>query len=215
MHRQPLLNALKDYRELWIDRVVIHHRSYDAGEEARIVEKFFQFVASTPHCFERSNLAGHITGSALVVSEDFKEVLLTLHAKLGMWLQLGGHADGNHLVHEVARTEVQEESGLADFWFHDWRPGSRQGRQSQNAAEAGFPLPFDLDAHWIPPNKKDDGHWHYDIRYVIVAPRNQPIAITPESHDLRWFSLDEARKVTNERSMHRQFDKIEAFGRKT
>ncbi len=85
-----------------------------------------------------------------------------------------------------------------------------QPKQSSGGTNA-YPVPFDLDAHWIPPNPKDPGHWHYDVRYVVVAPRDQKIAITPESHDLKWFPLAAARTVTNERSMHRQFDKIEAF----
>lgn len=213
MNREPLLNALATYRRTWVESpgVAQRHKSYDQAEERAILEKFERFVGTTPQCFERTHLAGHITGSAIVVSQDFQQVLLTLHAKLGIWLQLGGHADGNHLVHEVASTEVMEESGLQNFLFYDWQTG-RSG--TDNVAAGKSPVPFDLDAHWIPPNPKDLGHWHYDIRYVIVAPRDQQIAITDESHDLRWFHLDEARRVTSERSMHRQFDKIEAFAAK-
>lgn len=215
MHRQPLMNALAAYRKLWVDAPLPHfsHRSFEQIEESQILTRFEQFVRSTPQCFERSHLAGHITGSAIVVSEDFQQVLLTLHAKLGMWLQLGGHADGNPLVHDVARTEVLEESGLQEFRFHEWQYAAT-GLAPVLAGELqAQPVPFDLDAHWIPPNPKDQGHWHYDVRYVVVARRDQEIAITDESHDLRWFRLDEARRVTPERSMHRQFDKIEAFAR--
>lgn len=206
MKRTPILDALAEYRDHWITNIsaAIKHRSYDPGEEAIIADRFASFITSTPDCFERSHLAGHLTGSAIVVSEDFKEVLLTLHAKLGMWLQLGGHADGHHLIHEVAAAEVREESGLTKFEFFNWT-GTAHADKS--------PLPFDLDAHWIPANPKDAGHWHYDVRYVVVAPRSQEIAITHESHDLKWFPLDEARKITQERSMHRQFDKVEFFGR--
>ena len=208
MKRTPTLDALTLYRDHWITNIspAITHSSYDAAEEAIIAERFASFITSTPDCFERSHLAGHLTGSAIVVSEDFKEVLLTLHAKLGMWLQLGGHADGHHLIHEVAAAEVREESGLTEFEFFDW---------TGNAPADQPPLPFDLDAHWIPANPKDAGHWHYDVRYVVVARRGQEIAITHESHDLKWFPLDEARKITKERSMHRQFDKVEFFGRTT
>ena len=217
---EPLMNALATYRRLWLAEIsdlpsALRHKSYDPVEERKIVTKFDAFVAATPRCFERSHASGHITGSAIVVSEDFKEVLLTLHAKLGMWLQLGGHADGHHLVHEVAATEVQEESGLTDFKFFDWTPaGVKTGPETgaSRALTPAFPVPFDLDAHWIPPNPRDPGHWHYDVRYVVVAPRDQKIAITDESHDLKWFTLDAARKVTAERSMHRQFDKVERFG---
>ncbi len=214
--REPLLNALATYRRLWLSDPpnlpsTLRHKSYDPVEERTIVKKFDEFVGATPACFERSHAPGHITGSAIVVSEDFKEVLLTLHAKLGMWLQLGGHADGHHLVHEVAATEVREESGLTDFRFFDWTPAGASSVSAATPTET-FPVPFDLDAHWIPPNPRDAGHWHYDVRYVVIAPRDQKIAITDESHDLKWFTLDAARKVTAERSMHRQFDKVERFG---
>lgn len=222
--RMPLQDAIAGYRQLWIGEVpgiispTLKHRTYEVAEEQGIITRFEQFIGSTPGCFERSNLAGHITGSAMVVSEDFNEVLLTLHAKLGMWLQLGGHADGNNFVHEVAATEVREESGLTEFQFFDWAQENKKNGANGVAPQTPSlhdqqPLPFDLDAHWIPQNQKDAGHWHYDVRYVVAARRSQPLAITDESHDLRWFSLDEARTVTNERSMHRQFDKVERFKR--
>lgn len=212
MKRTPILDTLTAYRNFWITDFTLNltHKSYDAAEEALIVDRFASFIASTPDCFERSHLTGHLTGSAMVVSEDFKEVLLTLHAKLGLWLQLGGHADGNHLIHEVAATEVSEESGLTEFKFFNPQGQPEAARTSPEQTQ----LPFDLDAHWIPANKKDAGHWHYDVRYVVIAPRDQKIAITHESHDLKWFNLDEARKITNERSMHRQFDKVEHFARR-
>jgi 8-oxo-dGTP pyrophosphatase MutT (NUDIX family) len=211
--RDPLSHALAAYRHHWLSNFndALRHRSYDASEEQAIITKFDEFVAATPHCFERSHAAGHITGSAIVVSEDFKEVLLTLHAKLGMWLQLGGHADGHHLVYEVAAQEVREESGLTEFSFFDWTKSVTPNPAGISVPPVS-PVPFDLDAHWIPANPRDPAHWHYDVRYVVVASRAQRIAITDESHDLRWFTLNEARKVTAERSMHRQFDKVEHFG---
>lgn len=213
MKRRPLIAALNVYKDAWLsDKYpALLHTSHSATEEAGIVKQFEDFIHSTPACFERSHEPGHITGSAIVVSSDFKEVLLTLHAKLKMWLQLGGHADGNHFVHEVAACEVREESGLQTFSFFDWNGLAKIATFDSLDVANQMPLPFDLDAHWIPANKKDPGHWHYDIRYVVVAPRNAAIAITDESIDLRWFTLAEARAVTPERSMHRQFDKIAHF----
>lgn len=210
MNRTPLLESLNVYKEIWLKDAVpgLLHDSYSRDEESNIFGKFVEFIQSTSQCFERTHAAGHVTGSAIVVSADFQEVLLTLHAKLNMWLQLGGHADGNHLVHEVAASEVREESGLDQFSFFDWQRLLSNADQEAPAT----PVPFDLDAHWIPPNSKDPGHWHYDIRYVIVAPREDTLAITSESLDLRWFQLSEARTVTSERSMHRQFDKVARFG---
>ena len=62
--------------------------------------------------------------------------LLTHHRKLDRWLQLGGHADGQWHVEEVALREAREESGLARF---DIVPID------------GVLMPFDVDVHEIPP----------------------------------------------------------------
>ena len=62
-----------------------------AGEAAL----FSAFLASADDVFERHHPPGHFTGSAWLVSGDGRRVLLTHHRKLGRWLQLGGHADGD------------------------------------------------------------------------------------------------------------------------
>jgi 8-oxo-dGTP pyrophosphatase MutT (NUDIX family) len=62
--------------------------------------------------FTRERLEGHFTGSAWLVSGDGLRVLLTHHRKLGRWLQLGGHADGDRDLARVALREAEEESGL-------------------------------------------------------------------------------------------------------
>ena len=54
-----------------------------------------RFIEAQPRCFERDCFDdGHITGSAWVVDPAGSRVLLTHHRKLGKWLQLGGHSDG-------------------------------------------------------------------------------------------------------------------------
>jgi 8-oxo-dGTP pyrophosphatase MutT (NUDIX family) len=178
--------------------------------ESAIVHKFLEFISSTPACFSRSNLAGHFTGSALVVDRGMTKVLLTHHKKLGMWLQLGGHADGNHLLHEVAMMEAIEESGLMNLTFLRYEKvffGEDTGITINQATQPI--LPFDLDCHTIPESKKDQAHLHYDVRYVLMADSESLPVVSEESHDVRWFTLDEARLLTDSRSMHRQFDKVE------
>lgn len=197
MGRLHLLDTMNTFRALWAA-----FPGRDAAEEAGILARFRDFVTTTPACFERTSQAGHVTGSALVVSPTFDQVLLTLHGKLGLWLQLGGHADGDPEVHQVAYREVREESGLADVRFlaYEMLLGARR--------PGAEPLPFDFDHHDIPGRAHEPAHVHYDVRYVIVADPAEPLTITAESKDLRWFPLAEARKVTDERSMHRQFDKL-------
>lgn len=122
--------------------------------------------------FTRERVAGHFTGSAWLVSADGRRVLLTHHRKLQRWLQLGGHADGDHDLSAVALREAEEESGL---------PGL-------TLASAGI---FDLDRHWIPERRDVPGHWHYDVRYVVVAGNNEAFVVSEESLELAWRPVAE------------------------
>ncbi len=120
--------------------------------------------------FTRARLSEHFTGSAWLVSADGRRVLLTHHRKLGRWLQLGGHADGDRNLAAVALREAEEESGL-------------HGLRLQS------PAIFDLDRHWIPERGDVPGHWHYDARYVVVAGDDERFAVSAESLDLAWREI--------------------------
>ena len=70
------------------------------------------FIETNKNCFKRENDEGHVTGSGWIVNEDNTKVCLVHHKKLNMWLQPGGHCDGEFRVKLVAKTEVEEETGL-------------------------------------------------------------------------------------------------------
>ena len=123
-----------------------------------------------------------MTASALVVNRDRSAMLLTLHAKLGKWLQLGGHADGEADPLAVALREVREESGLAT------KPLS--------------PEAIDLDIHAIPPRGREPAHFHYDVRFALAAD-SSPLVASHESLDLRWVRLDDVEAFTREKSILR------------
>ncbi len=122
-------------------------------------------------CFLRSNLEGHFTGSAWLVSADGLRVLLTHHRKLDRWLQLGGHADGDNDLSRVALREAEEESGLSNL-----------------EVESDV---FDLDRHWIPERGDVPGHWHYDVRFVVHCLGSEAFVVSEESHALAWRDIAE------------------------
>lgn len=140
-------------------------------DEATAVAHFVELLAETIHDpFARERLAGHFTGSAWLVDRSGERVLLTHHRKLGRWLQLGGHADGDADLAQVALREAEEESGL---------PGLK--------LEAGL---FDLDRHWIPGRREVPAHWHYDARFVVRAGDHEAFVVSEESLDLAWRRVD-------------------------
>lgn len=140
----------------------------DFRQEA-VSGEFLAFLTSSRETFERSHGPGHFTGSAWLVSADGERVLLTHHRKLGRWLQLGGHADGDRDLARVALREAEEESGLRDLVVE--------------------PAIFDLDRHLIPARGAEPTHWHYDVRYVVRATGSEVFAVSEESLELAWRSI--------------------------
>lgn len=175
MHRAPLLQALAQYQTQYPD-------------ETPLIGRFASFVRDHTDCFERSLLIGHVTGSAWVVNESGTHVLLTHHRKLNMWIQLGGHADGDADVRRVARREAEEESGLVQL----------------APAVEGI---FDVDIHTIPERRDEPAHFHYDVRYAFRTQGSDRFTVTEESHDLAWIPVEELSAYTDELSMHRMAHK--------
>jgi 8-oxo-dGTP pyrophosphatase MutT (NUDIX family) len=171
MSRDDLIRQLRDYQVRW-------------KSESETIERFIGFVSNQADCFERKLRIGHVTGSAWVVNRAGTHVLLTHHKKLNMWVQLGGHADGDPDVLRVARREAAEESGLEGLvpvWDHV----------------------FDVDVHRIPESREGPEHFHWDIRYAFRAMGSEGYRVSDESHDLGWIEVQSLKSVTAEESMLR------------
>lgn len=137
--------------------------------EADVVAEFVALIDGSDHPYRRERVAGHFTASAWLVDAPGTRVLLTHHRKLGLWLQLGGHADGDTDLPRAALREAEEESGLSGL-----------------SIDAQV---FDMDRHWIPQHKDVAAHWHYDVRYVVVAGEDEAFVVSDESHALAWRDI--------------------------
>jgi 8-oxo-dGTP pyrophosphatase MutT (NUDIX family) len=146
------------------------------------------FVEANPDCFERSLATGHVTGSAWVMDEAHENVLLMHHRKLNRWFQPGGHADGEADILKVALKEAQEETGLSDIQV-----------VSQSI--------FDIDIHLIPQNIKEAAHYHYDIRFLFLANKNQQLHINAEAKNLEWVKLSDVKNYNDSDSILRMVQK--------
>jgi len=178
MHRERLLQLLTA------------HHPIDA-EEDRSRGRLLDFVAAHADCFKRTLAVGHVTGSAWLLDRGRSRTLLTFHRKLGRWLQLGGHADGDPDVLSVALREAREESGI-------------------DGIEPESPEIFDVDVHRIPARPHEPEHDHYDVRFLLRVTGDDEFRVGEESLSLRWFSSDELARIDTDDSVRRMIRKWQA-----
>jgi 8-oxo-dGTP pyrophosphatase MutT (NUDIX family) len=133
-------------------------------------EALLGFVLGRDDACERECVAGHITASALVVDDTGTRALLTLHPRLGRWVQLGGHCEAadRHVV-AAAQREAVEESGIFDLQI-----------DPELIAVHVHPITCSLGV----PTR------HLDLQFVAYAPPDASIEISDESLDLRWWPLE-------------------------
>jgi 8-oxo-dGTP pyrophosphatase MutT (NUDIX family) len=99
-------------------------------------------------------------------------------------MQTGGHADGDLDLLGVALREAREESGLS--------------RIEPVTGEV-----FDVDIHEIPPFKDIPAHYHFDVRFLLVADDSEMPSRNDESNEVKWVELSEIQRYTDEESVLR------------
>jgi 8-oxo-dGTP pyrophosphatase MutT (NUDIX family) len=133
-------------------------------------QAFLGFVAARPDACQRSCVPGHLTASAILLDATGSRVLLTLHPRVGAWLQLGGHCEpSDHTLVGAALREAAEESGIDGLTIE--------------------PTPIHLDVHPITCSLGVPTR-HFDVRFLVRAPLGAQPVRSAESIDLQWWPVD-------------------------
>ncbi|MDK1312390.1 NUDIX hydrolase [Pseudoalteromonas ardens] len=180
MNKENTINELQDLLENYATTYEI---------EAQYREHMLSFLKSSDDPIYSSNQAGHFTASAWVLSHDRQHVLLTQHAKIGKWFQLGGHIEPEDSSFiDACLREATEESGITSL-------------SSANT------FVLDIDIHDIPEYKGIPQHPHYDVTCYFVAPAQAKAIKNAESTQLQWIPLDQVKSLTDDPAIHRMVEK--------
>jgi len=144
----------------------------DAADLAR--KRTLELLGDGPAAVTRAHRAGHVTASTLVMNADGR-LLLCLHGRMNMWMQVGGHCEpGDATLAAAALREATEESGITGLRLD--------------------PDPIDVHIHPVRCRPADgapaEPTHHYDVRFLAVAPLGAVEQISVESSALGWFTPD-------------------------
>ncbi|BBZ37811.1 NUDIX hydrolase [Mycobacterium conspicuum] len=149
--------------------VLTEWQAPDAAQDA-LRHAVLAFVQGRDDACLRECVPGHVTASTLVLDDSGTRVLLTLHPRLGRWVQLGGHCEDDDVdIVAAGLREAVEESGVTDLRI-----------VPELAAIHVHPVTCSLGV----PTR------HLDLQFVAHAPAGAQIAISDESDDLRWWPAD-------------------------
>ena len=131
--------------------------------------RYVDHLQRHPDGWARSCAVAHLTASSLITDAAEQQVLLTLHARLGRWLQTGGHLEpADASLADAARREAVEESGLASLELD--------------------PDPVLLSEHEVPCGPVQPC-FHLDVQYLVLADCASAPVVSPESLSVEWFPV--------------------------
>jgi 8-oxo-dGTP pyrophosphatase MutT (NUDIX family) len=145
------------------------------GQES-LRQALLAFLAARADACLRACVPGHITASAVVLDHTGEQVLLTLHPRIGRWLQLGGHCEpADTTLVGAALREATEESGIPGLTIE--------------------PAPLHVDVHPVTCSLGVPTR-HLDVRFLVRAPEGATPVRSAESIDLRWWAVEDAPGAT-------------------
>lgn len=160
--------AFETYATLHADATALLEGWQPTSPDAAVArDRTLRLLSAGPIAMSRQHRPGHLTASALVLDATGSRVLLCLHVKFGLWVQLGGHCEPtDQTLVAAALREATEESGIAGLRID--------------------PVPIDVDVHQV---QCQGGSLHHDVRFAVLAPPAAVEQVSDEAEELGWFPL--------------------------
>ena len=196
---ETLMDEIRLYQP-WTDK--------ETWEQKQILD----FMEKNPDCLFRGNRIAHMTASAWVVNRQRTKVLMAYHKIYDSWAWLGGHADGEADLLQVAMKEACEEAGLRpanpilmkaglrpaaaepEGRAASGGPATNEGRAAADQgpeAAAGSLRPvreeiFSLETLTVDGHMKHGSwvpsHLHLNLTYLLEADEAEPLRINADEN---------------------------------
>ena len=163
-----------------------HLRSYIPQNEQEKCDQLLmlQYLQNNPLCLLRSDKTAHFTASIWTVNRTRDKALMVYHNIYDSWSWIGGHADGEEDLANVALRELSEETGLQQ-------------------AHLVSPEIFSLEILTVNGHEKSGQyvpcHLHYNVTYLTFADETAPLKANPaENKAVQWMTFEQVLQESTE-----------------
>lgn len=163
-------------------------------QEAKDRDIILRAMATLSDVLTRNNEVLHFTASAFVFNPDRTQVLMAHHNIYNSWGWMGGHADGDPDLFNVAKKELMEESGLTE-------------------AKAIQEDIISLDILPVIGHMKNGNyvaaHLHFNVTYIFEVEDDATFkAKLDENSEVGWIAINEVAEKCSEKHMIPVYEKI-------
>ncbi|EDP67887.1 hypothetical protein CAT7_04272 [Carnobacterium sp. AT7] len=172
---------------------ISHYIPYTT-QEAKEQEVILKYIDTFDNLLTRENEFAHFTASAWIVNPERTKVLMAYHNIYQSWSWVGGHADGNANLLQVALKETTEETGLTQI----------------------IPLAttiYSVEILGVPSHIKKGNpiatHLHLNVTYLIEANETEQTMVNEDENSaIKWMKLEEAVEACVEPEMKIIYQKL-------
>lgn len=176
-----------------LKELIEKYEPYNAQEEGD-KDVMLKYLNTFKDCLTRDNVFGHFTSSSFVLNQDYTKVLMAYHNIYNSYAWLGGHADGEEDLLQVAIRETKEESSLKNFELVTPEIISLDVIEVQGHFKKG---------KWVTP------HVHLNVTYLFKANDMDFIHNKEdENSSVKWLDINLLDSIVKEEGMKPIYHKI-------